>query len=495
MDEIVKITFVRESVEAETRRGTQLSDVMRGAGIPLEMPCNGMGVCGKCLVRVRGKSDEKSVQACTFLVMEDVRVLTPPPKGESLPVDRGRRVEFEADGGVVGTGVAVDLGTTVFSVCLVSGAGETLAKASCLNPQTEYSGDVLTRAGWCRGRPDHLEKLRRLAVEALNGLIDDMLASATADRNTIHRVAVAGNTVMQHIFAGVDPTPLTHFPFRPVFEGPLDVPVRDLRVGSDVRVSLLPCISAFIGGDIVAGVIASGFASTEKNGLFIDIGTNGEIVLRLNGKMYGTSTAAGPALEGMNISCGVRAVPGAVERAFVDERGELAFRTIGNEPPVGICGSGLIDLTAALLRMGILDETGFLKGCPGGKYHLTEDIFLSQKDFRQIQLAKGAIAAGIKILLEAAGGVYGTLDSVDIAGAFGFHLNFESLRAIGLIDEAFQGEVRFAGNTSLEGATLWLLSRKIRDEMVSVARLIEPVELSGRTDFQNAFVRELNFPR
>ncbi|MDR1875623.1 MAG: ASKHA domain-containing protein [Synergistaceae bacterium] len=492
----VKVKFLREGIEVEVSGGALLSDVMRNAGVPLETPCNGMGVCGKCVVSV----DERPVRACAHVLTQDVCVQTPPPQGAFSSIDRGGHIGVEA-GDASGAGVAVDLGTTGLSACLVLKTGETVARASCLNPQTQYGGDVLTRASWCRGKPENLEKLRRSVVEALNGLIDEMLAASSIGRDSIRRVVVAGNTVMQHIFAGVDPTPLTCFPFRSVFEGAVDVSAPGFpSLGLDVanaRVCLLPCVSAFLGGDVVAGVLASGFAHENGNSLFIDIGTNGEIVLRLDGKLYGTSTAAGPALEGMNISCGVRAVPGAIERVFTefaDGQEKIAFRTIGDAPPVGLCGSALIDLTAVLLRKGVIDATGFLD-CPDGKYRLADNVFLSRKDIRQIQLAKGAIAAGIKTLLRAAGGRYETLDSIDIAGAFGFHLDFENLMTIGMIDREFRGTVRFVGNTSLEGARLCLPGKKIWDDATVIARTIKPVELSESPDFQEAFIRELGFPR
>jgi uncharacterized 2Fe-2S/4Fe-4S cluster protein (DUF4445 family) len=201
-------------------------------------------------------------------------------------------------------------------------------------------------------------------------------------------------------------------------------------------------------------------------------------------------------------------VPGAIERVFCGEKGEIAYETIAGAPPVGICGSGLIDLTAELLRKGAIDDTGFLKDAPDKKYHLTKnistkdvlmkdssakDIFLSQKDIRQIQLAKAAVAAGIRMLLDEAGGSYEAIDEIFIAGAFGSRLDFENLKTIGMIGREFRGNVRFVGNTSLEGAKLCLVNKGIRSEMSALAGEIETVELSIRDSFQSAFIGELNF--
>jgi uncharacterized 2Fe-2S/4Fe-4S cluster protein (DUF4445 family) len=501
----VKITFLREDAKTEAPRGSLLLDVMREAGVSIETPCNGMGICKKCSVRVNGKS----VLACSFRVTEDiVEVDVPPPERRLVSVDGGRtfalppdcdvrRAELPADAPEKLLGLAVDLGTTGISVCLMDlETGETLAAASCLNPQSEYGGDVVTRAAFCGKSPGNVEKLRRLVVDALNSMIAEMTGKLSGlDGDSIYRVFAAGNTVMLHIFAGINPFSMTRFPYRPVFLHSLELSPNGLRVNEKARVSLAPCVSAFVGGDITAGLAASGFARCGKNtALFVDIGTNGEIVLLSGGKLYATSTAAGPALEGMNISCGVRAVPGAIERVFCDEKGRIAYDTIAGAPPVGICGSGLIDLTAELLRKGAIDETGFLKNAPDSKYHLTEDIFLSQKDIRQIQLAKAAVAAGIGMLLDEAGGIaYEAIDEIFIAGAFGCRLDFENLKTIGMIGREFRGNVRFVGNASLEGAKLRLVNKGIRSEMSALADSVETVELSVRDSFQSAFIGELNF--
>lgn len=482
----VRIDFQREGFFVEVPAGTGLLEVIRNAGIAIETLCNGMGTCGKCLVRVDGQP----VRACACSVTENICVETPPSPDKTASVNTKALPNTRKEPGK-SLGLAVDLGTTGISACLADmETGDVLAEASCLNPQVAYGADVLTRAAWCRTAPENVEMLRKLAVNALNGLIQEM--APAVGREAIRRVTAAGNTVMQHIFAGVDPSPLAHFPFRPVFTESRDVPPGGLNIAADACVTLMPCASAFLGGDVVAGVAASGFTRGEKDALFIDIGTNGEIVLRLNNRLYGTSTAAGPAFEGMNISCGMRAVPGAVDRVFIDEQGAVAFTTMGGRPPSGICGSGLIDLTAVLLRLGLTDETGYLDS-PDGKYRLTENIFLTQQDIRQVQLAKGAIAGGIEMLLREAGGRCDTLGEICIAGAFGSRLDFENLKTVGIIDTAFRGNPRFAGNTSLAGALLCLLDEDAPGEMSEVARAIQTVDLSGSAEFQEVFIRKLSF--
>ena len=388
-------------------------------------------------------------------------------------------------------GLAVDLGTTGVSLYLLDlETGETLGKSSFLNPQYAFGGDVLTRASYCMEDAGHVSKLQAIFIEKLNEHIDKLTGDAYRFAD-IRQVVLAGNTIMEHVFLGVEPSLLTRYPYRPIFDHMVETHLPGIHMHARGIVTVLPCISSFIGGDIVSGIVSSGFTAAEKNALFIDIGTNGEIVLKQAGKLYGTSTAAGPALEGMNISCGCRAVPGAIEGFSVMADGTLMPKTIGGAEPLGICGSGLIDLIAALLNTGRLKPTGNListKNLP-----IAPGISISQKDIRQIQLAKGAISAGIRMLLNEAGGSYDQLDEIYIAGSFGYHLSADSVKRIGMIDPAYQGKLRFVGNSSLEGARLALLNREILPVMADLSRQVKAVELSNRDDFQAIFVKELSF--
>ena len=277
-------------------------------------------------------------------------------------------------------------------------------------------------------------------------------------------------------------------------------------------VTLLPSATAFVGADIVAGLLAMNLHHYNKTALFIDIGTNGEIVLCKNGRMVGTSSAAGPALEGMNITCGCRAEKGAIEAVTITDEGMIRLEVIGDRPPIGICGSGLIDLISELVRVGVIKESGRFESKEkltptlasrlidsNGQqvFSLTEggSVYLSQKDIRQVQLAKGAIAAAISLLLNQLTIEYNEIDEVLIAGAFGFHLKPSSLTGIGLLPLVYEEKIRFIGNTAKEGAKVVLLNQDAAFEILQIGEKIEIIELSLTPEFQEYFVGSLSFRR
>jgi uncharacterized 2Fe-2S/4Fe-4S cluster protein (DUF4445 family) len=311
---------------------------------------------------------------------------------------------------------------------------------------------------------------------------------------------------MLHILAGVNPLSLALAPFRPTFLRPLvlDGERSGLPLHPQGRVILLPGASAYVGADIVAGLTAIDYRSLAKCTLFIDIGTNGEIVL-IEGpdRLLGTSCAMGPALEGMNISCGSRAVPGAIDSVTLADDVVPRFTTIGGLSPAGICGSGLVDLVASLVESGIIAPSGAFNSeadkrltalLQRDRYHLTDKIFLSQKDIRQVQLAKSAAKTGILTLLSEAGRSVADLEHIIVAGAFGYHLNPESLKRIGLLPEEYKGRITFVGNSALSGASLAILNQNILADMQQLASVIQVVDLSSHPDFRKHFISQLDFP-
>ncbi len=311
---------------------------------------------------------------------------------------------------------------------------------------------------------------------------------------------------MLHILAGVNPLSLALAPFRPVFLKPLVLEAErfDLPIARQGRLVLLPGASAYIGADIIGGLAAIDYRSRPPCTLFIDIGTNGEIVLIENSdRLIGTSCAMGPALEGMNISRGCRAVPGAIDTVTAGDDMELQFTTIGDLPPIGICGSGLVDLVAALLSTGAIAPGGAFNRNAGGRvshrlrgdrYYLTEDVFLSQKDIRQVQLAKSAAISAILTLLGEAGRSVSDLEQIMVAGSFGYHLNPESLKRIGLLPENYSGPVTFVGNSSLSGASLVVRNREMLNDMEQLASAIRVLELGAHPGFGGKFISMLDFP-
>jgi uncharacterized 2Fe-2S/4Fe-4S cluster protein (DUF4445 family) len=395
---------------------------------------------------------------------------------------------------------AFDLGTTGLALAVLDlGRRETILVETALNPQTAVGGDVISRITHAAEKPENLEKLQALALEGLSSLVEKALGERAEN---IGAAVVCGNTTMLHLLAGLNPKSLAQAPYRPIFTESLDLSALAPRLGlpSYAKVSTAPCISAYVGGDITSGLAAIKLRERPGTVIFIDIGTNGEIVLSRNGRLVATSCAAGPALEGMNISCGMRAVTGAVDSFLLVPGLTHVFSTIGGAEPKGICGSGLIDLVAELVRSGLITKTGRLKAPEGrpdplieGNYHLTETVFLSQKDVRQVQLAKGAISAAMKMLLAKLDLTLGDLDEVVIAGSFGYHLRAENLLAISLIPKGYQGPVSFVGNSSLAGAARLLMDRSAMEEIEKLSREIEVIELAFDPKFQETFLAELGF--
>lgn len=411
-------------------------------------------------------------------------------------------------------GIALDIGTTTVVAELVDlETGETLGVRSCLNPQTVFGGDVLTRISYGINNADGSGILQAELVRGINELIGALCRTGGVGDEEIFEMAVAGNTTMLHLLLGVDARSLARSPYHPVFTHQLHVSPGSIgiRMASSGVVTTLPAASAFVGADILAGLLACGFQNYSEPSLFIDIGTNGEIVALKNGLLLGASSAAGPALEGMNISRGCRAEDGAVQGVTISQGGTLHLDVIGNTSPRGLCGSGLIDLIAELLRAGAIEPNGQLaaKGrlqnplderfveIAGRRAFVIarkEDLFLTQKDIRQVQLAKGAIATGIALLLNDLGLEYTDLERVLVAGAFGAHLRPSSLAAIGLFPRDLAGKVTFVGNTAKEGARMVLVNSDCNLEIHSIGGKLTIKELSNLPDFQDCFVKNLGFP-
>ena len=407
--------------------------------------------------------------------------------------------------------VAVDLGTTGLAAAVIDVVkGEVVAQGTALNPQTTCGGDVISRITMAAEGPEQRAHLQNLILDGLGSLIRETAGEERLPK--IMAAVISGNTTMMYLLAGVQPRGLAQAPFRPAFIKGLELSHLAARLSLDESAKVLtaPCISAYIGGDITAGMLAVGLKKLPGTVLYIDIGTNGEIVLSHNGRLVATSCAAGPALEGMNILCGQRATPGAVDSFAMTPDYAYKYTTIGEAPPTGICGSGLIDLTAALVSAGLINRTGrleapenaladapaWLADLKGKDSRFNFDqggVYFHQKDVRQVQLAKGAIAAAVEMLLERVGLTENDIDEIIIAGAFGFHLKAESLKIISLIPPAYNGPVRFVGNSSLAGAARMLLTPAAVDELNAIAAETEVRELGADPQFQTCFVRHLAF--
>jgi uncharacterized 2Fe-2S/4Fe-4S cluster protein (DUF4445 family) len=478
--------------------------------------------------------------------------------------------------------VAVDVGTTTLvSALLELPGGRELAVASRLNPQTRFGDDVLSRIVHTQETPGGLDDLQRTVLRAVDEMVGELCAVARVARERIYEIVFSGNTTMQHLLCGIDPQSLAQVPFVSTMGRGLLLPAAELWGGGAGkgdrhllperpfgcfaqkvpvpfsgfsgsihprgRAYVLPVIGGFVGGDTVAGMLATGITDTRGPTLFVDIGTNGEIVLWANGKLTAASTAAGPAFEGARIAQGMRGSTGAIEKVVVD--GHLRINVIGNAPPVGLCGSGLIDVAAELLRHGLLtpqgrllpreqlpadvlpdlaervvDESvgqvanlpgnvGQVANLPEGSRQVSNlphvafllasasetgngrPILLTQRDVRELQLASGAIRAGITILLRRAGLRPGDLQGVLIGGGFGNFIRRSNAQRIGLLPaEVERRRIRYQGNTSLAGARLVALSRQARQTAEDLARRTEHVDLSSDRDFHATFAESMLFP-
>jgi len=419
-----------------------------------------------------------------------------------------------------GYGIAFDIGTTtVVGILRDLSTGEQIGAAARTNPQNKYGMDVISRITFCGADGENLDILRDEVLSALNEIIGELCAENSIDSHKIISAVLCGNTTMSHIFAGYPPMSLARSPFTPAYTGPVNMSGNEsgLRIDPNAEVTALPGIAGHVGGDITSGILAARVLSANELTLFIDIGTNGEIVMTDGKKSYACSTAAGPAFEGAAISFGMRASEGAIEKVKI-EGGEVYFKTIGSCEPVGICGSGLIDLVAEMVKSGLIEPSGRLisreKAAdknidPGLADRLTEsdgkrqfivvskvsgdDIILTQNDIREVQLAKGAIAAGIEIMLSVMDVNKTDICRIIVAGAFGNYIDGESAIMMGLLPNMALERITYAGNAAGTGVSMALASEKEMLRAESIPPDIEHVELATNKDFQSIYMAAMSF--
>jgi uncharacterized 2Fe-2S/4Fe-4S cluster protein (DUF4445 family) len=446
-------------------------------------------------------------------------------KGTALVSDY-RLIDFEpGDTTSQCCGAAFDLGTTTIVGSLLSlHSGEELAIVSQMNPQVTFGDDVLSRIKYADSCPDCLNDLHRAVVAEIVKMIDCLCAEAKVRREHIYTIAFAGNTTMEHLFCGIESTQLGQVPFVSAYARGLSLPARELEIPINPQGTayVFPIIGGFVGGDTVAGMLATQVASQCGPTLMVDIGTNGEIVLANDGQVWAASTAAGPAFEGARISCGMRAAGGAIEKVVFD--GDIQSSIIGDGPPIGLCGSGLIDVGAELLKHGMVSPEGRLLPpedlppslSPHLKRRVQRDnngitqfllanrgpketdppLTITQRDVRELQLACGAIRAGINILLKHAGLQTTDLRSVLIAGGFGSFIRRKNAQRIGLLPaDLDHRRVHYVGNVSLAGAKWVVLSTDARGQAEQLAQQTHLVQLSTDRDFPTAFAEAMIFPR
>ncbi|MBW6486471.1 MAG: DUF4445 domain-containing protein [Syntrophobacterales bacterium] len=389
-----------------------------------------------------------------------------------------------------------------------------LAEGSDYNPQISYGEDVITRIVYSQ-KPGGLQKLQEVVVESINNIIDELLTTSGVDVSLVSHLVIAGNTTMTQLFLGLDPKYLRLAPYVPTAN--LIPPMRavhlGIKLGDHVHVYIFPCVASYVGGDIVAGVLGSGIFQREDLTLYMDIGTNGEIVVGNKDWLASDSCSAGPAFEGGGIKFGMRATRGAIEEVSINPvTYEPMILTIGRVKPIGICGSGLIDAVAQLIKAGVIDQAGKFyrdlktervrKGPDGYEYvlafqkdtRLNDDIVVTEIDVENLIRTKGSIYAGCKVLLQSVGLGFKDLDRVIIAGGFGRHLNLEKAIFIGLLPEMEMDKFTFVGNGSLLGARLLSFSQELLKETERIALMMTNIELSNYPSYMDEFVAALFLP-
>jgi len=622
---MLKITFLPDKKNIEVNQGTTALEALERAGINIDTPCGGKGICGKCKILINTGittatpieeellSEEEIKKgfrlACQAKLFKDTIIEVPSEirldfkgvfssnlKGDihrikknfaldsnlkkvflglekpslddqrsdwerikdglslkkienisnlkiSLPILKKiplliRKADFKITVTICNDeimdlesgntakksyGIAFDIGTTTVVGYLIDlGSGEELSAVAKTNPQVIHGDDVISRIGFTQQPKGGLEKLQKEIVITLNEIIRETTQKAEIDKNNIYETVIVGNTCMHHLFLGLNPIHLAPSPYIPVIKESLSLKVKDipgLSLNPTANIYLLPNISAFVGADILAGILSTSMWKEDKTILLVDLGTNGEVVLGLKKKLWACSVAAGPAFEGARISSGMRAAEGAINKVKIDSK-FIIYKVIEDGKVRGICGSGLIDLIAELLKLGLINKSGKLIGREEGNSELSEEIrkriikgqkgnkfllvkgketengkplYLTQRDIREVQLAKAAIFAGIKILLKEVNIPLEDIQEILLAGAFGNFIDKKSAVRIGLLPNLPLKKIESVGNAAGRGAEITLCSNKMREVSEEISKKVKYVELSSRPDFQEEFIKAMIF--
>lgn len=497
-----KVVFYRER-EIMVEEGRNLLDVEREAGLGPDALCGGQGLCGKCKVKITRGSLTREELACRVTITEDMEVeILRQTSGHKILIEGFTRnikinpgifaLPEEKEENEKSTLVAFDIGTTTIAAYMLNAYnGNVLALASKMNPQSQYAADVIGRCNYeLEHKDSHMGKIVR---KAMNELLEDLTQEVGIEIQDIYGISIACNTAMHHLFLGLSPESLVYAPYTAVMlkEQTLLAKDYDVFIHPEGILRVLPNIGSFVGADTSAGLLAVEFDKLKELTLMIDIGTNGEIVLGNKERILACSTAAGPAFEGAKIEFGMRGADGAIDHVSWEDE-QLKYTVINDKKPIGICGSGIVDIVAVMLNNGVIDSSGYLKVSP---YYITDEIYISQKDIREVQLAKGAIMAGIEILCMESGIGYEGIDRVLIAGAFGNYMSPDSACDIGLIPSVLRDKIVMIGNAAGEGAKLSILNEEEFNKAGKIAEKTEFIELALMPEFQDIFVENLGFEK
>lgn len=522
MKQTYVLHFVQEQLSLEVEEGTTVMNALKAANIFLDAPCGGKGTCHKCLVQISSDSASwKTVKACQTKISSSLYIDTAKSKrkhrflteaaARSVPYLPSAKISEELPCYLA----AFDIGTTTIASYLLDGhTGKQLGTASCVNPQAAYGADVISRADYTMHHG--FDDLTGCVRKAINDLLQELAHAASIQVEEILQICLVGNTCMHHIFFQYPMNSLVLAPYVPYQKGLTKGKAADfqIHIHPEGELIFLPVIAGFVGADTMGCLLAVRPDLKEEITLMIDIGTNGELVLGNRERLVCCSTAAGPAFEGAKIECGMRGAQGAIDHVFWDKEG-FRFSVIGDGKPRGICGSGLIDAIACLRKQGLIDETGHMLSCQEAaevcgaeiaahmiqKENMTAflfdphapQVYLTQKDVREVQLAKGAISAGILLLEKYLGITHEDIQTIYIAGAFGNYMNPENACNIGLLPAALKTRIQSIGNAAGEGAKIALLNKEELAETVRLSQQVEFLELAAIPEFQDCFVDELEF--
>ncbi len=475
-------------------------------GAPMEMPCAGIGRCGKCRVKASGALSALSAQelqhlskeeqaagvrlACQCTVEGDCAVTLLQTEAESRVRVQGVMPEFALAPQFAGYGIAVDIGTTTLAAQLYRADGALLAQASGQNPQVAFGADVISRIeGSLQGKAKELATCVR---EAVAELIASLCADAKVSAGEVEQMVITGNTAMLYLLTERNPESLSHAPFEADCLFGYSVDAQDLGLPCvNAQVYLPPCMSAFVGADITTALLASEICDASDTALLADIGTNGEMALWHQGQLYCCSTAAGPAFEGAGLSMGMAGKDGAIDKVWVNNDDTYAVHVIGDVAPIGVCGSGIIDALACFLRTEEMDETGALDD---DEVLLGGCVTVTQADVRMVQLAKSAICAGMTTLVTCVEALTPEgVASLSIAGGFGSYINLENAVAIGLLPDDYMNKTRVIGNAALSGAVMLLLNQAFYAKAEAIAAQAQTIELSTNPRFSEAYMMGMMF--
>ena len=455
-------------------QGENLRELLIKNGFYINSPCGGNGTCGKCTVTVNGER----VKSCCYSISSDIEVVI--PKKEDIFSSLGVCESVSEANGSDDVVFCLDIGTSTLALAMVSKAdGKALKVVTKTNAQRVFGADIISRIDYCK--KNSVAPLKDALINQINNMLEEIEASKPCP------LFVSGNTCMLHFFFGKDASSLGVYPYTPVFLEGQAFSGEALGLKNVTEVISLPCISAFVGADLTAGLSFIEKPKDNKYNILVDLGTNAEILLFSKNKLLCTSAAAGPCFEGGNISCGMSASDGAIYSFSIVENGNKKYKTIGNSSPVGICGTGLFDIVAELLKENIIDETGYMSE---EDFKITENVSFSQKDVRQFQLAKSAVRSALTTLMKLENISFDDIEALYISGGFSQELNINNAIFTGLLPKEAEEKIKTLNNTSLSGTVKFTLDGK---NPLDEFKIIEYVDLSANPDFSESFINNMDF--